>query len=84
MTEFEQQVAAYLERRADEGVTEISTSQVFMDALGIDPSADVERAGRLARQLAEAMHQAGWRRIGRVGRGRDRKTLYRLPERLTR
>jgi predicted P-loop ATPase len=83
VTELEQQVAAYLERKADEGMTEMSTSQVFIDALGIDPSADVERAGRLARQVSEAMHMAGWRRIGRVGRGRERRTVYRLPDRLT-
>lgn len=82
-TELEQQVAAYLERKADEGMTEISTTEVFLGALAIDPSADVERAGRLARQLAEAMHRACWRRIGRVGHGRDRRTVYRLTERLT-
>ena len=61
-TELEQQVVSYLERKVDEGLTEISTAQVFMDALAIDPSADVERAGRLARQLNEAMYMAGWRR----------------------
>ncbi len=82
VTELEQQVATYLERKATEGATEVTTSEVFMDALSINPATDVERAGRLARQLAEAMNRVGWQRVARTGRGRSRKTVYRMGERL--
>lgn len=79
-TELEQQVAAYLEKLADDGQTEVATAEVLRNALGVDPAADVERAVRLGRQLAEAMNRAGWARVGVVGRGRNRRTLYRRTE----
>jgi predicted P-loop ATPase len=80
VTELEQQVAAFLERQADEGKFEVSTAEVFSNALGVDPGADVERAVRLGRQLAEAMNRAGWSKVGIVGRAKSRRTLYRRTE----
>jgi putative DNA primase/helicase len=79
-TELEQRVTEYLDRQTEAGLDEVTTAQVFTNALNVDPAIDAERAVRLGRQLAEAMQRAGWTRIGITGRGKSRKTVYRCTE----
>ncbi len=80
VTTIEEQVAEYLDRQVSAGLDEVTTAQVFAGALGFEAAQDVERAGRLGRQLAEAMQRAGWQRVRASGRGRARRVIYRLTE----
>jgi predicted P-loop ATPase len=77
VTELEQRIAEYLDAQLNAGITETTTGDVFRFALDIDPAHDVERAGRLGRQLADALQNAGWQRVKAMGRGRSRRVVYR-------
>jgi hypothetical protein len=76
VTELEADVAAYLDLlQADE----VDVRTIMVDVLRLDPCAHdyAERCARLNRQVATAIERAGWRRSGRLGRGPDRRTVYR-------
>lgn len=79
VTELEQNVENYLARLVAAGISETTMRDVLFSACGIDPGAAdyVERAGRLGPQVAQAMHRAGWPRVGVTGRGEHRRTVYR-------
>jgi predicted P-loop ATPase len=64
-----------------ERAKEISTRQVMIEALHLEPDKPdyVERAGRLGVQLAAAMQAAGWRKLRTSGRGSARRTIYGKP-----
>jgi len=76
ITELESQVAEYLES-VSRG--EVAVREVLIHALHLDPDQPdfVERSARLGVQVAHAMNAAGWRKVRTVGRGKDRRTIYR-------
>jgi len=71
LTEVDIAVAEYLSQLPSDRV---STRDVMRDALHLDPlsSSYAEQAQRLGSQVANAMTAAGWQRLKRKGRGRDR------------
>lgn len=75
-TELEDMVTTYLARQTAD---EVSTRDVLIYGLHLDPDASdyVERAGRIGRQVAEAMERTGWHRVRTVGRADTRRTIYR-------
>jgi predicted P-loop ATPase len=79
VTELEADVAEYLDRMATNGVMELDTRRVMVDALHLDASAAdfSERAVRLGPQVAAAMARAGWHKVKRTGRPGNRRTTYR-------
>jgi putative DNA primase/helicase len=82
MTVLESDVTDYLLRMEAQGVRELSMKQVMTDALHLDSHASdfAERAGRLGPQVASALDQTGWRKVATVGRGINRRTIYRKAE----
>ena len=78
-TELEENVFEYLQQRLDLGVTEVTTKEVFCSALNLDSMNEhyAEKTNRLAVQVATAMNQAGWQRVGTMGRARTKRTVYR-------
>jgi predicted P-loop ATPase len=78
VTELEQDVAEYLERMAAQGHTELAVRDVLRDALGVLTTDDPRAAAGLGPQVAAAMARAGWKRVTRMGHGRNRRTLYRF------
>lgn len=81
-TELETDIAQYLDRQRSHGITETDVRRVLVEALSIDPDGSdfTERALRLGAQVATAMDRAGWRKVRRVGKGDNRRTLYRFQE----
>jgi predicted P-loop ATPase len=71
LTEVDVAVAEYLSQIPSDRV---STRDVMRDALHLDPlsSSYAEQAQRLGSQVANAMTAAGWQRLKRKGKGRDR------------
>jgi hypothetical protein len=74
MTEIEADVADYLDGHPQK---QVSVRDVLIYGLRLDPDKNdyAERAARLNRQVAAAMERAGWRKVGRVGRGENRRTV---------
>lgn len=79
VTVLESDVGEYLLRMESQGHAEVSMKQVLVDAVGLDSQASdfAERAGRLGPQVASALDRAGWRKVGPVGRGVNRRMIYR-------
>jgi predicted P-loop ATPase len=79
VTELTQQVIDYLDRLESQGITETTMRDVLVKALGVDADKSdyIERAGRLGPQAAAAMHRHDWQRVGAVGRGINRRVVYR-------
>lgn len=79
VTELEQQIADYLERISREGTQEVDMRRILVECLHLEPDrADyAQRAGQLGPQAAQAMQRLGWHRVRTVGRGRQRRALYR-------
>jgi predicted P-loop ATPase len=77
-TELEADVAEYLDRMLESGTTTVSSRDVFVFALRLDPSTPsfAEQATRLGTEVASAIERAGWRKLRRSGRGENRRTLY--------
>ena len=71
LTEVDVAVAEYLSQLPSDRVC---TRDVMRDALHLDPlsSSYAEQAQRLGSQVANAMTAAGWQRLKRKGKGRDR------------
>jgi predicted P-loop ATPase len=82
VTELEQQIAAFLERLASQGIVEVTMRSVLKEALCLDPDASdyVERAGRLGPQAVAALDRCGWHRVRTVGRGSHRNVVYRCSQ----
>lgn len=82
-TELESVVADYLANAQASGTTEVTTRELFVRALRLDPDkADyIERAGRLGPQVATALRRAGWVKVRTMGRGVNRRTVYKLVHR---
>src|SRR5690606_2427714 len=80
-SELDDMVRDYLERRAAEGETEVTTRDVFVYALGLNPESDryVEQTRKLGYEVAAAIEAAGWERVGRSGKHPNRRTVYRAP-----
>ena len=83
VAELETEVTLYLDMMAANGTTEISAKQVMVEALHFEPDKPdfAERAGRVGLQVANAIQRAGWVKIGTMGRGKARRTMYRLVHR---
>jgi predicted P-loop ATPase len=77
VTELEEDVGEYLARRAELGHTELAVRDVLRDALGVESTKDPRVAAAVGAQVAAAMTRAGWHRVSRIGRGENRRTLYR-------
>ncbi|WP_405220184.1 VapE domain-containing protein [Lentisalinibacter sediminis] len=75
-TELEQHVADYLGRLEAKGVSEVTTTDVFRHALGLELPKDMEKARRLGPEMVAAMGDLGWRRVGEKGRYPNRRVLY--------
>ncbi len=77
-TELEAAVSEYLERLTDNGIREVSSRAVFINALRLDPDSDkyAEQTTRLAAQVAAAIESAGWHRTKVVGRGKTKRRIY--------
>ncbi len=77
VSEFEQDVRAYLMRAREGGRVEIETREVFEAVLGIAQGAPgwAEATGRRGTDLAGALQRAGWEKSGRPGGSR---TVYQL------
>lgn len=80
VTELEADVAEYLDHVTAAGIKEVDTKAVMVEALHLDPDKPdfSERAVRLGAQVAGAIERAGWERVRRAGRGKSRRTLYRM------
>ena len=78
VTQLEERVCQFLESLIDLGISEVSSTQIFQEALNLDTTSDKysEQTGRLAAQLSVAINYAGWRRIKTVGRGKSKRTMY--------
>jgi predicted P-loop ATPase len=78
VSEFEQDVRAYLTRAREGGRVEIETREVFEAVLGIAQGAPgwAEATGRRGTDLAGALQRAGWEKSGRPGGSR---TVYQAP-----
>jgi predicted P-loop ATPase len=78
-TEIDEMVADYLGRLPDDK-TEISTREIFVYALGLDPDKPhyAAESKRLSRDVAQALEAAGWHRVGTRGRAATKRTVYRL------
>lgn len=81
-TELETDVALYLNRQREHGQKEADVRAVLVEALGLEPDASdfTERSLRLGAQVASAMERAGWHKVRRLGRGENRRTVYRYQE----
>jgi predicted P-loop ATPase len=79
VTELEAAVAEYVQRMAGQGHTELTMTAVLCGALHLDSHSPdyVERAGKLGGQVASALQRAGWHKVSTVGRGENRRTIYR-------
>jgi putative DNA primase/helicase len=79
VTELEQEVTSYLERQEQGGIFEVEVKQIMVHALNLEPDkADyVERAGRIGPQVVAVMKQQGWQKVGIVGRGKNRRNVFR-------
>jgi predicted P-loop ATPase len=78
-SETEQAIADYLLRLEDNGTVEVTTKQVFENALGLTLPEDALKARRYGVEVANAITNCGWRRQGVHGRGESRRVIYRLP-----
>lgn len=79
-SEIDVRVMGFLDHIADAGCEEVTTHQVYTEALKLDPDCDdyLENTRRLGYQLSAALKHAGWHRVGARGRGRTRRVFYRL------
>jgi predicted P-loop ATPase len=79
VTELEADVGDYLANAQAGGTSEVTVRELLVHALRLDPDkADfAERAGRLGTQVASALQRAGWAKVRTMGRGVNRRTLYR-------
>lgn len=79
VSELEVLVGEYLQGLVEKDIHEVTTRNVFVDALHLDPTdksfADLCR--RHGPEVANAMHRAGWSRVKTTGRGKTRRVLYR-------
>lgn len=78
-TELDAGVAEYLASVADSGRDEVASREVFAGALNLDPASDkyAEQTARMGAQVAAAIVAAGWSRVGRKGKGVNKRTIYR-------
>ncbi len=85
VTELESQVREYLDRLESQRILEVTMRRVLGEALHLDPGAPdySERAGRLGPQVANAMRRHGWEQVGIVGKGENRRNLYRKVQGVT-
>jgi hypothetical protein len=68
----------YLDRRAADGCKELAVRDVLRDALNINSFDDPRAAAAVGDRVAEALNRCSWFRVGRTGRGDNRRTLYRM------
>ncbi len=78
VTELETDVGRYLDRLLNMGVRDTSVRDVLIHGLHLDPdhSSYTEVARRNGSAVADAMEQAGWKKVGR--QGQQRHTIYRF------
>jgi predicted P-loop ATPase len=76
VTELEQDVLSYLDTVKD---NEVTVRDVLMYGLRLEPDKPTytETARKLGPAVAEALERCGWRKVARVGKAENRRTLYR-------
>jgi putative DNA primase/helicase len=77
-TELEADVSEYLELQLGLGTREVTVRDVLVHGLGLDPDASnyIELARRHGGAVADAMESCSWRKVGRRGSGRNKRTVY--------
>lgn len=77
VSEFEQDVHAYLTRQRAAGRVEIETREVLAAVLGIEQGAPgwTDASMRNGTKLSVALERAGWEKVGRPG---GQRTVYKL------
>jgi putative DNA primase/helicase len=80
VSEMDQTVGGYLDGLVEAGTTEITVRDVLIYGLSFDPASDrfTELAGKTGPQVAHFMTRQGWQRLDPVGRGKNRRVVYRF------
>jgi predicted P-loop ATPase len=76
VSETEQDVAAYLATVTE---NEVTVRDVLTYGLQLDPTKPtyVETPRKVGAAVAEALERCGWRKVARMGRAENRRTVYR-------
>ena len=78
-TETAQSVSEYLAHLEERGIFELTTREVFECALGLKFPEDALKAQRFGTEVANAITNGGWQRLGIRGRAKTKRVIYVRP-----